>query len=196
VRALWVVGVLGLPAIGAARGVFLNGVSIDAVRDQVFPNARVEIDAHGNIHITAKGFAVRQGADRVEGSEVPLVRAGEPTTRRFFLVTEKAAIDQTAYAIDVYVNDKWVRKLLDEEEQVVFELTRYLTQGANQIRFVAKKNPRLASHSREAAHYFRVIVGEGEAGGKNVVVRKKLIEYQRDASEQEDFTHAYTLTAY
>ncbi|HEY6099344.1 MAG TPA: hypothetical protein VIW03_07935, partial [Anaeromyxobacter sp.] len=50
---------------GAAdRGpsVTLNGVAIDGVTSQKFENCTVTIDAQGNIHIEAKGYAVKGGA--------------------------------------------------------------------------------------------------------------------------------------
>jgi hypothetical protein len=46
------------PAL-AGPSVTLNGVPIDGATGQRFENCAVEIDAQGNIHITAKGYAVK-----------------------------------------------------------------------------------------------------------------------------------------
>ena len=46
------------PAL-AAPSVTLNGVPIDGVTGQRFDNCSVVIDGQGNIHITAKGYAVK-----------------------------------------------------------------------------------------------------------------------------------------
>ncbi len=50
-----------LAAWPAAAGpaITLNGVNIDGVTDQRFENATVVVDAAGNLHITARGYAVK-----------------------------------------------------------------------------------------------------------------------------------------
>ena len=49
------------PAAGAPS-VTLNGVNIDGVTGQRFENCTVVIDEQGNVHIEAKGYAVKGAA--------------------------------------------------------------------------------------------------------------------------------------
>src|SRR5512138_1711626 len=52
-------------AVPAAAGpsVTLNGVNIDGVTSQKFENCTVTIDAQGDVHIEAKGYAVKNGGN-------------------------------------------------------------------------------------------------------------------------------------
>jgi hypothetical protein len=119
--------------------------------------------------------------------------AGAPPTRRYWLVTEKAAPGMSQYDIDLFVNAKWVRKFLDQEEHVVLEITQFLKTGKNKLHFVAKKDIGTARRSASPQHYFRIIVGEGNAGGRNVMISKKLVEYKRTALETKDFQDEYII---
>src|SRR6266498_319157 len=61
----------------AAPAVTLNGVAIDGVTSQKFENCTVVIDEKGNIHIQAKGYAVKAaGADEQRAPLVPPTQAG------------------------------------------------------------------------------------------------------------------------
>ncbi|HEX9049560.1 MAG TPA: hypothetical protein VF841_03420, partial [Anaeromyxobacter sp.] len=45
----------------SAASITLNGVNIDGVTSQRFENCTVTIDAQGDVHIEAKGYAVKTG---------------------------------------------------------------------------------------------------------------------------------------
>jgi hypothetical protein len=66
-----VAGAAAAPAAAAVPSITLNGVNIDGVVDQRFENCTVVIDAKGDVHIEAKGYAV-------QSSEPP--RAAAPAT--------------------------------------------------------------------------------------------------------------------
>src|SRR5512133_2783462 len=105
--ALLVATALAGAAAPASAGpsVTLNGVNIDGVTSQRFENCTVTIDAQGNVHIEAKGYAVksagpadpapRTGAGAASavttgtaaGAGVAAARPGK-VTRRYFLATE------------------------------------------------------------------------------------------------------------
>ncbi|MEE8409882.1 MAG: hypothetical protein V3T05_09770, partial [Myxococcota bacterium] len=189
--------VVVVPVVGNAGSLFLNGVNIDGVTNQVFNQCKVEIDAYGNVHITAKGYAVhgRGGAAPQTTPNVPLPAVAGPPSRRYWLVTEKAAPGMTQYDIDLFINSKWVRKFLDREEHVVLEITKYLRTGPNKVQFVAKKNVGTARRSASPQHYFRIIIGEGNTGGRNIMISKKAVDYKRTALETKNYSDAFTLIA-
>ncbi|HSG41088.1 MAG TPA: hypothetical protein VLE27_15730, partial [Thermoanaerobaculia bacterium] len=147
-----------LPTSALAGSVFLNGVSIDSVRDQKFEKvASVRIDAQGNVHIDAPAYAVKTVsvpsapapapapapvAPAPAPAPAPVAQAPAPVaapapapatpavdtapariTRRYFLVTEQSARGMTEYDIDLYVNSKWVRRLRNNEDQVITDIT-------------------------------------------------------------------------
>lgn len=184
---------MGAQSHALAASVFLNGVNINGVKNQEFKGCDVKIDEKGNIYITKKGLRVK-GGERVATGEI--TNPGGPTTRRYFLVTEKAAPGMSQYDIELYVNSKWVRKLLDAEEHIYLEITKYLVQGENKIRFIARKNLDGGRRSQSPNHYFRVVVGEGDMGGRNVMITRKLVDYKRNASETQNLTNEFTVTAY
>jgi hypothetical protein len=183
------VAVLLFSSVALAGSVFLNGDNIDGVRNQVYDNARVEIDAQGNIKITVKS---PQAA--APSTPAPAAPSGAPT-KRYYLVTEKAAPGMTQYDIDLFVNGKWVRKFLDTEEHVVMEVTQHLKVGNNAVTFIARKNMAPERKSSSPTHFFRIVMGEGEEGGRNVMINKKLIDYRRTALETKDMRDDMTLTA-
>ncbi len=184
------------PSLGAAKSIFLNGVPIDGVTNQTFNNCTVTIDAQGNILITAKGYAVGSPGATAAAQAQSQTPASAPATmtQRYWLVTEKAAPGMAQYDIELFVNSKYVRKFLDREEQVYFELTKYLKPGINKLVFVAKKNLAEGRRSSSPQHYFRIVVGEGDSGGRNIMISRKLVDYKRTALETKDFKDEFTIT--
>ena len=193
-RALICSILLLAPVDSFAASIFLNGVNIDGVTNQVFDNCKVEIDAYGNIRITAKGFAVQApGTPTPNPLPAPggAVAPGGTPVRRYWLVTEKVAPGMSQYDIDLFINGKWVRKFLDSEEHVVMELTKYLVTGPNKVNFVAKKDLSSARRSSSPQHYFRIVVGEGDSGGRNVMITRKVVDYKRTALETKDYAEEF-----
>ena len=179
-----------------AGSIYLNGVNVDGVTNQVFENCRVRIDEYGNVFIEAKGFEVKHKEGAPEAPPVKGVPTGERPNRQYWLVTEKNVPGMTQYDVDLFVNSKWVRRFLNEEKHVVFEITKYLKTGPNKIMLVAKKNMKDSRLSSSPQHYFRVVVGEGESGGRNVVIKRKLIEYKRTALETRDYRNEYSIDVF
>ena len=180
-----------LPVAAHAGSVYLNGVNVDGVLDKRFENCTVVIDAQGDIHITTQNGA----APAKPAPVAPSADVGAAPTRRYFLVTEKAAPGMTQYDIDLYVNGKWVRRYLDMEEHVVMEITKYLKVGANKLIFIAKKDLGSARRSASPQHYFRVVVGQGDENGRNVMITRKDVDYKRTALETKNFQDEYVLNA-
>ena len=203
------------PAHAAPQGprISLNGIAIDGVANQRFENCNVTIDANGNVNIEAPGYAARHGQPGTAGASAPLQAvplaaaapppappqpanpAGEKLTRRYFLATEQTRLDGTQFDIAVFVNAKWIRELKSNEEQVVTEVTKYLHPGVNKVVLAATK--RIAGERKSTSQdvAFRVIVGEGNAGGDHVMIDNPLVEMKRTAAETENVTEEFTLVA-
>ncbi|NOJ82267.1 hypothetical protein HNV28_28750 [Myxococcus xanthus] len=213
---------LALAPFGAHAGsVFLNGVKIDGVTNQKFEKATVRIDEAGNVHIDAPGYAARVTAvtppapaaspqvpaPATPGPAAPAANAppaaqqapGAPTapgrlTQRYWLVTEQTVPGMTGYDIDVFINSTWLRKLRGNEDQVVVDITRNLRPGANKVTFIARKGNAGDARSSSPAHVFRVIIGEGNEGGGNVMIDNPILRFQKTAADTQDATQEFTLT--
>jgi hypothetical protein len=199
--------VAGGRAAAALPSVTLNGVAIDGVTSQRFESCTVEIDERGNIHIHAKGYAVKgaeqprpAGSPGLAGAGVGLAgRAGATgtapqVTRRYFIVTEQTP-PGTQYDLGVFINTQWIRDVKASELQAVMEITRYLRPGANKITLAATKRiagERLA-FTRDVA--LKVVVGEGNVGADHVVIDVPLLETARTAAELDDRTEEFVIDA-
>ena len=192
----------------ASPSITLNGVAIDGVTGQRFDNCTVVIDDRGDVHIEAKGYAVKAAPDtaprmppaggvsaRTSPASVDS-RPGAPgkLSRRYFLVTEHAA-PGTQYDLAIFINAQWIREVKANEPQVVMEITKYLRPGPNKLVLAATKRiqgDRL-SYSRDVA--LKVVVGEGNVGGDHVMIDNPLVEMTRTAAEIEDRTEEHVVEA-
>ncbi|QDE89981.1 hypothetical protein BHS06_13975 [Myxococcus xanthus] len=222
-RSAALAAALALAPFGAHAGsVFLNGVKIDGVTNQKFEKATVRIDEAGNVHIDAPGYAARVTAvtppappaaspqvpaPATPGPAAPAANAppaaqqapGAPSppgrlTQRYWLVTEQTVPGMTGYDIDVFINSTWLRKLRGNEDQVVVDITRNLRPGANKVTFIARKGNPGDARSSSPAHVFRVIIGEGNEGGGNVMIDNPILRFQKTAADTQDATQEFTLT--
>jgi hypothetical protein len=185
---------LPAPAL-AGSSVYLNNVNIDGVTNQKFEKATVRIDEKGNVFIDAPGYAVKS----VEGGPAkPGVKPDDSgparLTKRYWLVTEQTVPGMTEFDIDVYVNAKWVRKIKNSDDQIVTEMTRFLSAGKNTVLLTAHKVPLGATRkSYSAEHVFRVIIGEGNVGGDNVMIDNPIVRFERTAAEAADVSQEFVL---
>ena len=60
----------------AQGGIYLNGVRVNGLKNHTFQGCRVQFDATGNVHITAKGFKIKAIPQSVAPRKLP------PTIRR------------------------------------------------------------------------------------------------------------------
>ncbi len=193
-------GTLALATTTARADTFLNGVNITGVTGQTFEKATVRIDAAGNIHIDAKGYAVA-GAKTGEpatttGTSPTMGTRPRAKSGRYFLVSSQKQVGATSYDIDLYINAKWIRKLRGEESQVVADITRFLRAGQNKILIMAKKNMASGLKSRSPGHTFRLVIGEGAEGGNNVMIERTLVDFSVNAAQMEDISREYTVTVH
>jgi hypothetical protein len=187
--------------------VTLNGVNIDGVTAQTFESCTVVIDEKGDIHIQAKGYAVKS-----PGGEPP-PRAAQPATtiaaalaqpaiddapgrvtRRYFVATEQTP-PGPQYDLAVFVNAQWIREVKASEAQAVMEITKYLRPGRNKITFAATKRivgDRLATSGDVM---LKAVVGEGNVGGGHVMIDAPLVEMVRTAAETDDRSEEFVIEA-
>lgn len=208
-RALALLVAVGLAGTAggasAAPSLTLNGVAIDGITDQRFENCTVVIDAQGNVHIEAMGYAVK-GAEETRPAEppsggprtTPAALDGQATTgkltRRYFLVTEHTP-PGTQYDLAIFINAQWIREVKASEPQVVMEVTKYLRPGPNKVTLSATKRiagERLA-HGSDVQ--LRVVIGEGNVGGGHVMIDAPLVETARTAADVEDRTEEFVVVA-
>ena len=184
-----------VPAVALAGGLYLNGVNIDGVTNQRFEKATVKIDEKGNVFIDAPGYAVKS-VEGGKGGQAGSSNDDGPgrLTKRYWLVTEQTVPGMTEFDIDLYVNSRWVRKLKNNDEQIVTEVTKYLTPGKNTVLLTAKKVAPGNRKSFSPEHVFRVIIGEGNVGGDNVMIDNPLVKFERNASEANDVSQEFPLT--
>jgi hypothetical protein len=206
------------PAL-AGPAITLNGVGIDGVTDQRFENATVVIDAAGNVHITARGYAVKgepaaapvvasaaaglppvppppAGAAAPSGPAAPAGAPAPRLTKRYFLASEQSQPDGTQYDVEVFINSSWIRVLRSSDPPWVGEVTRFLKPGTNKVTLAATK--KLAGVERR--HYtkdvaLRVVLGEGNVGGDHVMIDDPLVLMTRTAAEVDDKTEEFTIEA-
>ncbi len=95
------------------------------------------------------------------------------------------------YDLDVFINSKWIRKVKASEEQIILEVTKYLVPGPNKVLFAATKHVETGRKSASAGAYLKVIIGEGEAGGSNVLIDNPLLECKRTAAETDNVNEEF-----
>lgn len=202
--ALALVAVALASAAPAAAGptITLNGVAIDGATDQRIENATVVIDAQGNVHIEAKGYAVHAAGDpaalgpasRPAGSTETGAASPARLTRRYFLATEHSQ-PGTQYDLAIFINSQWIREVKASEPQVVMEITRYLRPGQNKVVLAPTKriHGERLSASRDVS--LKVVIGEGNVGGDHVMIDNPLVELTRTAAELDDRTEEHVLVA-
>jgi len=211
---------LALAAAGAAApasaapAVTLNGVNIDGVTGQKFENCTVVIDGQGNVHIQAKGYAVKGPSAEAGGEPGQPQAAQRPAdarpaetrtasgraapagklTRRYFLATEHTP-PGTQYDLAIFINAQWIREVKASEPQLVMEITKYLHPGPNKVTLAATKRivgERLAYGSDVQ---LKVVIGEGNVGGGHVMIDVPLVETSRSAADIEDRTEEFVVEA-
>ncbi|MFN7130575.1 MAG: hypothetical protein ACK4N5_00735 [Myxococcales bacterium] len=184
------------PAPALAVDVFLNGTKVNGlISSTKLEKCGVEFDAKGDLLLSCPGIKLETqgGGTPTTGSKLG---ADEGVmTKKYFLVTEQAAQGHAEFDIDLYVNAKPVRTLKNDEEQIVIDITKHISPGRNKVLFVARKKPLTgARKSFSPEHFFRVIIGEGNAAGDKVMIDNPVITFKRTAAETEDVSEEFVLT--
>jgi hypothetical protein len=180
-----------------AASVFLNGVNIDGVRAQNFEKCRsARVDDKGNVYLDCPAYQAESiGAGATALPTISVAGASLVPARlskHYFLVTEQNDGAAAQYDVDVYVNSKWVRKVRSSDEQIVLDISRYLNPGPNKLLFAATKR---VARSGAPTSFVRLIVGEGESSGSQVLIDNPLVECKRSGAEVDNVNEEFTLQA-
>ena len=176
-----------------AASVYLNGTRIDGATNQKFKKCNVTIDANGDVHIEAPGYAV-QTQEGTTATTNPSTTVTASPNRRYWLVKEENYPGKTQYDVDIYINSVWFKRIRSNNEQVVQEISKYLRSGMNTLHFAATKNIGQQRKSFSPQVYMRIIIGEGNIGGNNVMIENPLIQYKRTADETQNFNDEFSIT--
>ncbi len=174
-----------------AGSIFLNGTRIDGITNQKFEKCTVTIDAKGNVLIEAPGYAVQGDSGKGQTSAA---NPSATATKRYWLIKEENYPGKTQYDIDIYINSVWFKRIHSNDEQVIQEITKYLRPGSNVIHLAASKNVGKQRKSFSKQVYMRIIIGEGNIGGNNVMIENPLVQYKRTADETQNFNDEFTIT--
>jgi hypothetical protein len=188
----FVLSLLVVASSASAGDVYLNGVKVDGLRDQLFQNADVRFDGKGDVHITVKGVTVQvQGAPGSVGQTA----AAPGLQHHYFLVSSKTSPGATQYDIQVHINGQFVTKCRSADGQLAMDVTRFLRPGQNQIVFTAFKNLADARKAFGSDQKFTLILGRGKSRGDQIVIERTLSTYVRTAADVSNDSHAVTVAA-
>jgi hypothetical protein len=189
------------PALALAGQVVINGVPIGRVDITVqglegitFEKcASVKIEASGEIRIDCPGYDLQSAIPLTASTGVPVQPAR--ITKRYWLVTEQREKGATQFDVDLYVNSKWIKRFKNDDDQVVLEITKHLVPGKNRVLFAATKNLSVPRRSESPQNFYRIVIGEGEISGGNVMIDTPLIDLRRTAAELENVTEEREILA-
>ncbi|MCI0670343.1 MAG: hypothetical protein L0Y64_07770 [Myxococcaceae bacterium] len=188
---------LSLAPVAAAGSVYLNGVLIDGTTGVTFEKATVRIDAEGNVHIDAPGYAVKRVDARTgQAVDTPGTRtlsAPARMTRRYWLATEVSAAGLSGYELDVYINGALAQHIRQEDPQLSVEVTRKLRPGENEVRVVARKVSQATPDVGERTPFLRVMLGEGTEQSDRIVLEAPTVVVTRSAAESGNRTQDFVL---
>lgn len=125
----------------------------------------------------------------------PTVPPG-PITKRYFMVAIGPPPPRTGFAqfdVDIYINRKWIRKVRNKEQQVVFEVTKFLQRGKNMVHFAATKNyDGKARQSTSPNDFVRIVIGSGTRGGGTVNITESMADFKASADKTTNFNEEQT----
>lgn len=191
------------PALALAAQVVINGVpigkidlTVQGLEGIVFEKcSSVKIESTGDVKIDCPGYDLQAAIPQTAPTVAAPVPVPGVITKRYWLVTEQKDRGSTQFDIDLYVNSKWIKRFKSDDEQIVLEITKHLTPGRNKLLFAATKNLVAPRRSESPAVFYRIVVGEGEVGGGNVMIDNPLIDLRRTAAETENVTEERELLA-
>jgi hypothetical protein len=172
-------------SLASARNVYVNGVKLEdsmVLKNQSFAQAEVRFDEKGDLWITAKGY-------KLQIADVDLT---PPPTRPHWLVVRETRRGGSGYQLDVYLNDKLVKRVSSGEEQVLVDVTTKLRIGDNKVRIIARKLEKRDPGPPE--DQMSVVVGEGQMKDGRLLIERPLLEYKRTAAESQGFADDYRFT--
>lgn len=200
--------VLSMPAWAAAGQLIVNGVAIGKVELSVqgldgttFEKCTyVKVESNGDVRVECPGYDLQSAGlpaatPAATPTAAPVALVPGRITKRYWIVTEQKERGATQFDIDLYVNSKWIKRFKNDDEQVVFEITKHLMPGKNKVLFAPTKNLAEGRKSTSPNLYYRFVIGEGDVGGGNVMIDNPIIDMKLTAAETEGTPASFELLA-
>ena len=175
-----------LLAAALAGDVYINGVRADGLRDQVFKNVSIHIDAGGDIHIDAPNYIVRTVDPSTAAPPQPVPDSVIVAAGRHWLVTEDH--QSRGQIIEVFINGALVRRINSGDPQLILDVAPWLSPGVNNITFSALPG------SQPAGGALHVYLGGGHNDAGVIRLQDPDIDFVRRSSDSasggmKDFTY-------
>jgi len=182
-----------------AGSVFVNGVNVDALRNQTFKNVTaVTLDADGNVIIDAPGYEIQvvAPADTTTASVGTTSPAGGTTAgattpapsavpaNQWWLVTEDNG--SNGHVITVYINDALVRTVPSGQPQLIADLASFLRPGTNRVRVESQS-------SGATGGTFYIYLGSGHNESGTVVMDPPQVQFGVGPTREGPYLREYEL---
>lgn len=177
-----------------AGSVFVNGVNVDALRNQTFKNVTaVTLDADGNVIIDAPGYEIQvvAPADPITGPVTTTAQTGTSTpppsavpANTWWLVTEDNG--SSGHVITVYVNDSLVRTVPSGQPQLIADLSSFLHPGTNRVRVESQSNGATGGT-------FYIYLGSGHNESGTVVMDPPQVQFGVGPTREGPYLREYEL---
>jgi hypothetical protein len=170
--------ILFLGSVAHAVGLYINGVRVDGVSNVKLKSVDVEIDANGDVRISAKGYNVNI-AEPVKPPPPPPKNVAPQPTRYILTMT---ANGDPQWDIDVYVGGVFVKRFQSGQPAGPIDVTRFIHPGDNSLRFKAVKQEGII-HSTQPNEIVQLSLDADQAllTGKHEVTH--VYSYKRTAAE-------------
>ena len=181
-----------LASTAQAVDVYVNGVLVNGLEDQVLQDVTVTFDANGDVRIDAPNVKIGRSSDPVvsDASEsLPEVTGdpGDVPAGRWWLVAQDTG--SRGVEVDVRVNGELVRVIASGEPQVVADLATHLHRGPNQITLIAR------SSGRTSGGGLTVYVGTGSTQTGVLELGQPVVSFTPSTEEvREGVTRVFAIT--
>lgn len=196
-----------LSSLALAGSVYVNGVNVDALRNQTFEDVTVFIDAQGNVRVDAPQYEIEVvdqggGAPPPANNGTPVKPAVSPpsTTESgaplpgstgvpagsWWLVTEDNG--SGGHSVSVYLNGVLARQVKSGEPQLIEDITGWLKPGSNQVRMVSN------SQSAVGGTLY-VYLGTGNNDSGTVVMDPPKVQFGVGQSRSGEYERTYSIQA-
>lgn len=166
-----------------AVDIYLNGVKVTgALKGQTFENAKVSIDAAGDVRIDAPGYKVE-----LEGAAA---NAATLAPGKYWLAFEAQMARQ--YRTEISVNGKTVLTIPPESPQYIFDIGKVSTRGPNKIQVTFYPTP--TASKVVGADAVEILIAEGSQGTDGTLALTRVIQKLKHPSGRSAEAYPLTLT--
>jgi hypothetical protein len=176
---------------------YINGVRVDGISNLKLQNVDVEIDAQGDVRVTAKGYVVNVGETKTRTATTTTTTTttttapGKLQPTRYYLTMAQNGDPQ--WDVDVYVNGQYVRRFAAGPAPAPVEVSRFIKAGDNSLRFHAVKQEG-AIRSLQPGDLLQLTLDADQAlvNGRHELTH--IYSYKRTAAETGIFDESVSVT--